>query len=319
MEDKNKELYKIIMDTLTPLIDNDFILLDLPYHTNIGDNLIWEGEIQFLRKITSHRLLYFCSAETFCYHKIDKHVIILLHGGGNFGDVWYKIHQFKEKIIVSYPDNKIIIFPQTIWYADKNLLMHDVKIYSTHKNLIICTRDRESYKFLKEYFIKNTILLVPDMAFCIKSDQIKKYQTKSINRNLFLKRGDIELNINFNYLDFLNDKVNIDIQDWPTIEGKSVYIFLLKCILWISRRIRIFFPKFTDLYAFFVFKPGMIATGVEFMSRYKEVYTTRLHAAILCCLLEKPFVLFDNSYGKNCHFFETWLSDLEGATFIPCH
>jgi glycosyltransferase involved in cell wall biosynthesis len=33
-------------------------------------------------------------------------------------------------------------------------------------------------------------------------------------------------------------------------------------------------------------------------------------------LLEKPFVFFDNSYGKNSGFFETWLSDLDEVKFM---
>jgi pyruvyl transferase EpsO len=60
----------------------------------------------------------------------------------------------------------------------------------------------------------------------------------------------------------------------------------------------------------------MIREGVKQISKYENIYSTRLHVAILSVLLEKPFVFFDNSYGKNSAFFETWLSDLDGAKFI---
>jgi pyruvyl transferase EpsO len=316
---KKEQLCKVIIDTLTPIIDNDFILLDLPYHTNIGDILIWEGEIQFLRNLTNYKLLYSCNSSTYCYQKIDRHIIILLQGGGNFGNIWYNMHQFKEQIITSYPDNKIVIFPQTVWYTDKNILLHDVNVYSAHRNLVLCVRDSRSYEFMKKYFTKNTILLVPDMAFCIPFDQLKKYQVKPINKKLFLKRSDKEFNANFNYMDFIVSKENIDIYDWPTIDRKKIYTLFLECLLWISRRIRFFFPKFTDLYASFFFRLNMIRTGIRFISKYESVYTTRLHVAILCCLLDKPFVLFDNSYGKNHAFFETWFKDLDGAIFHSCH
>ena len=43
------ELKSIIDRTLTPEITNDYILLDLPYYTNIGDTLIWEGTKEFLK------------------------------------------------------------------------------------------------------------------------------------------------------------------------------------------------------------------------------------------------------------------------------
>ena len=32
---------------LTPLITSDFIYIDLPYHNNIGDDLIWKGTKDF--------------------------------------------------------------------------------------------------------------------------------------------------------------------------------------------------------------------------------------------------------------------------------
>lgn len=41
--------------------------------------------------------------------KIKKDTIILLQGGGNFGDIW-DIHEFKRKVIRNYPENRIIIF-----------------------------------------------------------------------------------------------------------------------------------------------------------------------------------------------------------------
>jgi pyruvyl transferase EpsO len=311
---KKEELSKIIIGTLAPIIDGDYILLDLPYHMNIGDNLIWEGEIQFLRTIRNYKLLYFCNAKTYHCPKIDRNVIIFMHGGGNFGDVWHDIHQFKERIIASYPDNKIIIFPQTVYYADKNLLLYDASIYSAHKKLILCARDKKSYDLLKQHFVQNTVLLIPDMAFCISTDRLKKYQGKPSGKYLFLKRTDKELNVNIDYADVISG-MDIDISDWPTMENRTIYFFILRCFLRISHRIHVLFPRLTDLYAALFFKRNMIRIGVKFISKYNKVYTTRLHIAILCCLLDKPFVLFDNSYGKNRSFFETWLYNLDGAAF----
>jgi pyruvyl transferase EpsO len=107
-----------------------------------------------LKEISDYRLLYSCSDATYCYHEIDNEIIIFLQGVGNFGDVWYRGHQFKEKVITLYPDNKIIILHQTVWYADKDILLHDVNTYSSHKNLILCAKDRNSYAFLKKHFTK---------------------------------------------------------------------------------------------------------------------------------------------------------------------
>ena len=53
-----------IEEVLRPLIDRDYVLLELPYYENIGDILIWEGERHFLEKLP-YRCLY--KASLFSY------------------------------------------------------------------------------------------------------------------------------------------------------------------------------------------------------------------------------------------------------------
>lgn len=50
--------------------------------------------------------------------------------------------------------------------------------------------------------------------------------------------------------------------------------------------------------------------GYSLLSGARRVVTDRLHGHILSCLLGKPHVLLDNSYGKNGSFFKSWESDL---------
>jgi pyruvyl transferase EpsO len=311
---KNKinQLNNHIMDILKPYINNNFVLFDLPYHTNIGDVLIWEGEVQFLEQFKDYKLLYSCNSITCRYPDLSENTIIFLHGGGNFGDIWRDTHKFKEKVINRYPNNKIIIFPQTVWYNNKNLLLYDAEIFSKHKNLIICARDNRSYKILNNYFSTNTILLVPDMAFCISTDRLKQYQHESKdNKILLLRRTDRELRDNYDSVIIENKDVTVF--DWPSIEKNTISSLLLNGLLRICKKMNFLFSVFTNYYASNYFKYNMIKLGAKFIYQYEKIYTTRLHAAILCCLLEKPFILIDNSYGKNRSFFETWLADLDNS------
>ena len=41
--EKVAQLRALLCDTLLPLINNDYIFLDIPYYSNPGDTLIWEG------------------------------------------------------------------------------------------------------------------------------------------------------------------------------------------------------------------------------------------------------------------------------------
>src|SRR5215510_13090808 len=66
-----------------------YALLDFPNHSNVGDSAIWAGERVYLRQYWGRDPSYVCE------HNLDTRALadaiddgpILLHGGGNFGDV----------------------------------------------------------------------------------------------------------------------------------------------------------------------------------------------------------------------------------------
>ena len=43
---------------------------------------------------------------------------ILLHGGGNFGDLWPIYQRFREHVIAAFPDHRIVQLPQTVHFRD---------------------------------------------------------------------------------------------------------------------------------------------------------------------------------------------------------
>ena len=230
-------------------------------------------------------------------------------GGGNFGDIWRRPQEFRLQIVKEYPDNPIIIFPQTVWYNDLNKMRHDAEIMAQHKNLTICVRDRKSYELLQNYFSANKILLVPDMAFCLPSEWISKFRMKCSRNILFLKRKDKELNPLFSDLPLENGKV--DVSDWPTFERRNILCRIGEKMLYNPR-----YRKMADWYYRFIVMPTLVRQGLRFVSSYKYVYTTRLHVAISCVLLGKPFTLLDNSYGKNSSFYDTWLADMDDVKLM---
>ena len=304
-EEKIKLLSCEIYSKLTPLINSDYVLYDLPYHNNVGDLLIWQGELAFLKKFP-YRLLDYCSRFTYRNNDLPPSATILLHGGGNFGDIWRSAQDFRLRIIDKYPQNPIVVFPQTIFYEIINTLKNDAILMGKHKNLTICARDYVSYELLKKNF-SNNILLVPDMAFCIPPVELKKYQVEVKDKTLFLKRSDHELK-DINYV--FQPNYPVIVSDWPAMEHQDIMQFIM--IVFLKLRM----SSITDSYSTYIYRDQLIKQGVRFVSQFNEIYTTRLHVAILSVLLGKPFYFFDNSYGKNKTFYETWLSDVEGINFI---
>ena len=88
----------LISESLTPLINNNYVYLGLPYYTNIGDTLIWEGTREFLQTV-KYKCLYSTDNRYFYPRTLSKDTIILLHGGGNLGDLYREHSLFRKKII----------------------------------------------------------------------------------------------------------------------------------------------------------------------------------------------------------------------------
>lgn len=53
------------------------------------------------------------------------------------------------------------------------------------------------------------------------------------------------------------------------------------------------------------------------LAQYEEIHTDRLHVGIAGFLLGKNVFLYDNIYGKNKSFYETFFKDTSHVTFIP--
>lgn len=296
-------LKKKIFNILENIIDRDYVLLDLPNHRNIGDQLIYIGQLDFLKKLPFNCLLR--SSLTFFNYSPNKDMIIL-HGGGNFGDL-YDIHQnYRENIIIQYPNNKILIFPQSLHFNNESKMIKSLSIYNHHDNLTVCARDKFTYDILIKYCPNNNILLVPDMAFC-SSYRINK--EKENDKILYLKRKDGELK---NSNDF-NFDFPVDELDWPTYNDSIVELLHRKFNNLDNRISKIVFRLIRKSSVFGIFclrdENKYADLGVDFLSKYKFVITTRLHGHILSILLGVPSIIIDNSYGKNKRFYFSWLQD----------
>jgi len=309
-------LKNLIIQELKPLIDGDFVLLDVPDYDNIGDNLIWEGELAFLEEIPFKKL-YEASYLFFEQEKIPENAVILMQGGGNFGDIYTKTQEERLKIIANNTDKKIIIFPQTIYYQNENNITSDAKILNNHPNLIFCVRDQVSFDLVQKWFPNVTPKLLPDMAFCIDPKKLEKASTAK--KTLLMKRNDGELGR------IPEIKGKFDTLDWPTFN-------MSKKDRWNKIRnqrrldkIAMKFQKLPVLGSFVdsryglksrIGKENYIKIGTEFFSQYETIYTTRLHGLILGVLMGKNMKVLDNSYGKLTNFHKEWLHDFEKVEVI---
>ena len=301
--------HRIIESTLVPLMKSDYIFIDLPYYSNIGDTLIWKGTETFLSKLP-YKCLFKASFQTFQFPKLSEDVIIIMMGGGNWGDLYAPHNQLRREVVTRYPNNRIIVLPQTIYYQSARNARNDAKVFRKNKNLIICARDKYSYHFLKAFGFSKNILLLPDMAFCIDTTELKEFSKELINRDLLFQRVDKE-KTNISRITSCLQDGSYDVSDWPLYEGEDDRLTHLFDYIHKKSFVE------ADQYAINFYMPSRVREGVELISKYKRIFSNRLHGAILSILLEKEVYIIDNSYGKNRQYFNTWLQETKGIGFIP--
>jgi len=295
------DLKNLIVSNLGHIIEDKCALFDAPYYKNIGDVLIWHGELTFLKEL-SKEIVYSCSEKTCEYPDLSNNITILFQGGGNIGDLYINHTKFLLSVVEKYFNNRIIIFPQTVYFKDKALEKEYLNKIACHKDIHFCCRDYKSYETICGY-LSNRAILLPDMAFCINNSDFFPFKYYSNMESLYIKRNDVErLNIN------LNQKFD-KISDWPPFSGQINSSILINTIFdRICSIIKSANLNHTwDNFAFNHFRWGMIKSGVNFISPFNRIYSERLHGAILSILLDKDTIIVDNNYGKNSTFYDTWL------------
>ena len=310
-DEKIVQLRQLISDSIKPRLSERVIIADAPYYDNIGDILIWRSTVDFLRE-NDIKLLHCYGAGYFPFPSLDKDITIILTGGGNFGDLWRVFQNTRLEIIARYPENRIVMLPQSIFYQEEGLIEKDSELMARHPDLHLFARDQASYDILSRHFNRNHIYLAPDMAFCIDTWLLDRYRHRGIGKTLFLLRSDKELS-----QDAPNVMQEADVtSDWPVPEMIERIIRNLKRARRISMDLRSYgiptgiVESAIEICGNRFIRDSLTIKGCEFLEPFSRIVTTRLHTMILSVLLHKPVEYIDNTYGKLSAFAETWLPDL---------
>lgn len=167
----------------------------------MGDHAIAEEEKNFIKEYFSAYKLYEIVMPLYnIYQKKLKNIItpkdvIIISGGGWMGNLWLHNEITIRNIINSYPQNNIIIFPQTIFYTNDTEGKKESEITSEcigkHKNLILCLREKKSYEFAKNNYVfkgNSKPILCPDIVLFGSCKYIKKIPRKRNEINICLRQ-----------------------------------------------------------------------------------------------------------------------------------
>lgn len=197
---RKKRSYPYAQKTLFLKVEHPAVfLLGTPTYNNIGDHAIAEAERAFIQKhwdgcfeeVTLEDM-YLCFDEL-CSEIMDKD-ILCVQGGGNIGLEYYEAELMRRILVKTFPRNKILFFPQTIYYGDNVFspvsLWKAKRIYTKHCDLHVFARDKTSYRVGKKLFVNNDVHFVPDIVMQAKFNY--KHQQQRSSDVIFCLRNDIE-------------------------------------------------------------------------------------------------------------------------------
>lgn len=145
-------------------------------HGNLGDHAIAIQEQYFFEDFFRLWLFWNIDAYVSYTKRNNKNTVtpedlVVISGGGWMGNLWIHNECVIREIVQNYPNNKIIILPQTVYYTSDELGEKEYRITNEilkrHSNLHIFVRERKSYNFIKQKFEftgNSNIYLVPDMV-----------------------------------------------------------------------------------------------------------------------------------------------------------
>lgn len=284
--------------------DSDRISLSLPQNTprcfiflaadygNLGDVAITYAQKKFLQDhYPDHEVIEIPCAKTLSLigsvkKQIRKDDIITVVGGGNMGDMYFDIELLRLLVVKNFPNNKIILFPQTIDYSDskeaKTLLKLSQKVYCGHKNLIMTAREKVSFEKMQTYYPTVDVRLTPDIVMGLEElgDETRE------NRVLFCMRTDKEKNQD-------NERLIDDIRKYTeNLNFSSVEFDTHIGGVRFSEEEK--YSRLEELWSEF--------------RKSKLVVTDRLHGMIFAYITGTPAIILPNSNFKIGACFE-WIKD----------
>lgn len=270
------------------------VILGIPHHGNLGDNAIAMTEEKFLKEnlkgydiyTVPERNLHLCADKLKKYIKPDD--VLFMHGGGNIGDTYERPEKGRRKVIQNFPNNKIIIFPQTVYYSDTDFGRKELEIskeiYNNHPDLTMIAREEKSYEFMKKHFTNAKIILTTDIVMYLnKTDLSKKREgvilaLRTDKEKVFSENNQIEAE---NIVKKYYDKISITDTNIRDINNN----------IFETEREMILDEKFSE------FQTAELAI------------TDRLHGMIFAAITSTPCVAFTNFNFKIKESFK-WLQHL---------
>ncbi len=268
---------------------NIFVFLG-GFYQNLGDMAITYAQVEFLKKAYPEaNVVAIPSNKTYEAVKtiknfISKDDIITTIGGGNMGDMYQSLEDARLYVVKSFPNNRIISFPQSVDFDNIKSKNQSYKVYKNHKNFTLFVREPNSLERVRDYFPDIETAHCPDIVLSLDKVEPICERTDVV----CCLRSDKEQNLSDNERQQI---INYIKNVFPNaVFTDTVDVALQDCT------------------------PERYAKTLEnFWSKLRKsrvVVTDRLHCMIFCAITGTPCVVFDNSNKKISGVYNQWMSDI---------
>jgi exopolysaccharide biosynthesis predicted pyruvyltransferase EpsI len=224
---------------------------------------------------------------------------VLIHGGGNFGDIWPEHNRVREQAIAAAHGRPVVQLPVSL-HVDRPAGMSGVRnAVDSHGDVTFMWRDSESYDQGVEFFPASRHLLVPDAAFALQLERT----TPAVADHVLIRRTDIEASS-----DLVPARYRSVDWDFPPR-------FKLSSGWWGMRALeRLGISPARSPRAWQVMYGRLASAQLQYalglLSSAEVVVSDRLHGHILSTIAGIPNVLYADKNRKNISFFKTWTAGL---------
>ena len=303
-------------------------IVDAPNQRNVGDSLIWLGELAYLRTL-GHRLRYVADLATYDASALRRSLptggIVLIHGGGNFGDLWLGHQKFRERVADELQDFRVVQLPQSIYFEDAERAKLANRTIRRHTDFHVLVRDSLSVDRMKDLLPDVSYSYCPDMAlgWDVPNRRTKPRKTADV---LVLARADKEASSGLAQAAASWSTVGrVAVTDWEPRGARSVAWTACRALSRVYKMYGKVRRKLPFLPAGFVDRSfGHVITalarvnfsGAEHLYRRTSyVVVDRLHAHVLAVLMGVPHTALDNNYGKVSSIFDDYSGVFSTATY----
>ncbi len=290
----------------------DVALLDFPRHHNAGDSLIWLGTLRYLARL-GIRVRYTADVMHWQPDELRRRVPngpILITGGGNLGDRWLVHQHFRERIVATFPDRRVVQLPQSVDFSAEAGLTRAQRILGAHPDLVLMARDHTAEGLCRALFPNARTAFCPDLAFGLGEQDGPRVPSHDVT---VLFRQDSESTGPQAQFPAWVRTARVD---WGLTGARNLAFWGCRFPEDVARAVPALARRAAPLI-------GAGHTGIAELNyraacrivRSGQVLVTdRLHAAVLGRLLKVPTFAIDNSNGKVGDLYRDYLSALGGVS-----